>query len=222
VRLWDVHNPATASTAGQLPGASGQVAFHPDKDILAVAGADQTLQMWDVHEPGAPALVGKAPTGHTGGITAVAFDSDGRMAATASDDKTVRLWNTATPTHLTEFGGPVTGHTGPVEAVRFGAADATLLSAGQDGSLMVWDLRDPTHAQWFAALFSSTALTGLTALATSRDGHTVAVGTANATVIGDVAPERVASRICATEGAPITNQEWSQYFPDMPYQPPCP
>ncbi|MBB5896631.1 WD40 repeat protein [Kutzneria kofuensis] len=221
VRLWDVRNPVVAAAVGQLPGTSGQVMFRPGNDILAVAGADQSLQLWDVHEPGAPVLAGKVATGHRDGITGLAFDSDGRMLATSSDDKTVRVWDTATPTRVTEIGGPITGHSSAVAAVSFGSGDTTLLSAGQDGNLMVWDLHDPAHAQLFAAMFSSSALTGLTALARSRDGHTVAVGTANATVIGDVDADRVAAWICATAGSPITAKEWGQYFPDLPYQSSC-
>jgi WD40 repeat protein len=221
VRLWDVRDPAAATTVGRLPGTSGQLTFRPGNDILAVAGADQTLQLWDVHKPDAPVLAGKVATGHRGGITGLAFDSDGLMLATSSDDKTARLWNTATPSHITEIGGPITGHSSAVAAVRFGSGDTTLLSAGQDGNLMVWDLRDPAHAQLFAAMFSSSALTGLTALARSDDGHTVAVGTATSTVMGDVDADRVAARICASAGSPITAKEWTQYFPDLPYQPSC-
>ena len=71
-------------------------------------------------------------------------------------------------------------------------------------------------------MFSSSALTGLATLAVGPDGHTVAVGTANATVVGDVDPDQVAHLICTTDSAPMTTQEWKHYFPDTPQQQLCP
>jgi len=108
-----------------------------------------------------------------------------------------------------------------VPAVRFAGAGGTLLSAGQDGSLFVWDLHDPANPSLSAAMFSSSALTGLTALAVAADGHTVAVGTANSTVVGDIDPEQVARLICATDNSPITGKEWEHYFPGTPQRLTC-
>jgi hypothetical protein len=73
-----------------------------------------------------------------------------------------------------------------------------------------------------AALFSSSALTGLTAIAIHPNGHTVVVGSGTSAVIGEVDPETVARRICATSGSPLTPREWSHYFQNLPYREYCP
>jgi WD40 repeat protein len=221
VRLWDVHNPAPATPAGQLPGPGGPVAFHPNQNVLAMADAERNLKLWNVRDPGSPAQLGTVSTGHTGIVTSVAFDQQGRTLASASEDKTVRIWDATQPDHLSELGSPLTSHSGTVQAVRFAATGSTLLSAGQDGNLMVWDLHDRANAVRTAAMFSSSALTGLAAMAVAPDGHTVAVSTANATVVGDIDPEHVAELICATDNSPITGTDWDRYFPNTPERPTC-
>jgi WD40 repeat protein len=222
VALWQVHDPTTATLADKLPQTRGPVAFHPGTDVLAATDDKRALRLWDVHDPGAPARLGEVPTKHEAAITGLAFDRGGRMLATASDDKTVRLWDATDPRHPGALGAPLTGHTGTVPAVRFGPTNTTLLSAGQDGSLFVWDLHDPTHPKQSAALFASSALTGLTALAVAPDGHTVATGTANSTVVGDIDPDHVADLICATDPTPITSRQWTHYLPDTPERAICP
>jgi WD40 repeat protein len=55
---------------------------------LASAGADGTVRIWDATGN----CLHAAPTGHTGGITALALVGND-VLATASDDGTVRLWD---------------------------------------------------------------------------------------------------------------------------------
>ena len=154
--------------------------------------------------------------------TGVPFATEqSRLLATAGADKTIRLWEVTRTGQPTAIGPPITGHSATVQAVRF-TGGSTLLSAGQDGSLMLWDLHDPPYARQQAAMFSSTTLTGLSTLAVGPDGHTVAVGTANATVVGDVDPDQVAHLICATDSAPMAAQEWEHYLPDTARQQLCP
>ena len=63
----------------------------------------------------------------------------------------------------------------------------------------------------------------VTGLAFSPDNRLVAVGTSAGTLhIWNVDPDAVARRICQAVGTSITREEWTRYFPSIPYRPPCP
>ncbi len=66
------------------------VAFNPDGDLLAIAGADRTVRLWNT-ATGQPH--GQPLTGHTDRVNGVAFSPDGTLLAIAGYDNTARLWN---------------------------------------------------------------------------------------------------------------------------------
>ena len=60
----------------------------PNKQILATAGYDRTIQLWSL-------ATGKHLStleGHNGAVLALAFRPDGKVLASASADRTVKLW----------------------------------------------------------------------------------------------------------------------------------
>jgi WD40 repeat protein len=105
--------------------------------------------------------------GHTEAIYSVAFNKDGTRAATASFDKSVRLWDPATGKQLREFSG-TNGHQSLVLSVAFHPNGDQIASGGSDNTARVWDvpLSMPVREFVHAA--------GVTALAVSPDGKTVA------------------------------------------------
>ncbi|RMI30521.1 hypothetical protein EBN03_20790 [Nocardia stercoris] len=97
-------------------GAVHQVAYRPDGQLLASAGADGTIRLWNVSgtpgPAGPPITCGKPVTGTT-------FSSDGRLLAAACGDG-ARLWDVTDPaapalqTHLSDAATGVVfgpGHT---------------------------------------------------------------------------------------------------------------
>jgi WD40 repeat protein len=56
----------------------------------------------------------------------------------------------------------------------------------------------------------------------SPDGSTLAAGSQDGTTrLWHVTPVSAAAYTCGTAGSPITQAEWAQYLPGLPYNPPC-
>ena len=56
----------------------------------------------------------------------------------------------------------------------------------------------------------------------SPDSHTLATGSDDHTArLWDTDPDHIATQVCASAYPRITPAEWSQYLPDLAYQPPC-
>jgi WD40 repeat protein len=156
-------------------GAVTGVAFSPDGQTLASAGADGSVVLWDVRTR---TRIGEPLEGHIGPIVAIAFSPDGRTLAAGNSpedtgdaaDARVVLWNTHTHKRL---GRPLRCPQASLGGIAFGPHGQTLATAGSsddgDGTVVLWNVRTHHHGPPMNGHQG-----GLAGVAFSKDGHMLA------------------------------------------------
>jgi WD40 repeat protein/tRNA A-37 threonylcarbamoyl transferase component Bud32 len=142
--LWD------AASGKPLPGLSGDrgnvtaLAFPPSStSVLALGGADGTVQLWDVTAKSRLSMV----DAHAGGITALAFSSDGARIASAGRDQKVMLWEVVAKPSQLRRSQAFEGHTDVVSSVAFSPDGKELVSGSFDGTAKFWELAPRRKAE---------------------------------------------------------------------------
>lgn len=169
--LWEVEGGTLLRT---FPGHESLITdadFGPDgRTITTVCNA--VVREWEI-KPGLCSA--RMPT------PAPIFDvrflpGEKKLVTTDSDERfAVRVWELGAPSPLRVL----TGHTGPVANVAFDPRSGAIYSASYDGTLRVWD---PDGESRVLARREG-ARSGLNALTISPDGTTIAIGTADGSVV---------------------------------------
>jgi WD40 repeat protein len=225
VRLWDTADPAHPRPVGQfLTGSTGSVsslAFSPDGRTLVISGSKGRL--WDVADPAHPRPVGPFLTGGNGGVCSAMFSPDGRTLASGDgNDGLIRLWDAADPAHVRPLGQPLTGSTGGVCSLAFSPDGRALASAGNDGLIQLWHLADPARPQPVSQTLASSTSIIVQSVAFSPNGHILASGGSDSiTRLWNLNVSYAIERICTTARNNLVPQQWHNYIPQLPYQPPC-
>lgn len=96
IKLWDLNTGDLVATLSEYPWVRTAVvdevnylAFSPDGQTLASAGADSTIKMWHL---GAKDLIDIMHK-HNGIVRCVAFTADGKILASGGDDRTIQFWD---------------------------------------------------------------------------------------------------------------------------------
>ena len=156
-------------------------AISPDHTLMAVAGADGTLNLWNVASPGRPVLVDHLVAANASDpLYVTAFSPDGQVLAAAGAARQVRLWNISDPAHP----APLPALTGPASTIYSVAfsPDGRMLAAGSaDHDAWLWNVSDPS-APVTAGSPLAAASAAVNSVAFGLSGKVLAEGSVDGTV----------------------------------------
>jgi WD40 repeat protein/transcriptional regulator with XRE-family HTH domain len=224
IRLWNLIDPAHPRPLGHTQAGDTSLiswAFSGDGHTLATIDGVGTIRLWNLIDPAHPHLLGRPLANSTADIASVALSSDGHTLATIDGGGMIRLWDFTDSAHPRPLGQPLATD-GSAGLVAFSPDGHTLASAssGYDGTIQLWDFTDPAHPSPVGQpLADGTAV--ISSVAFSPDGHTLAIGGDDGTIrLWNLNVQYAIQRICATAGG-LTPRQWSQYIPQLRYQPSC-
>lgn len=222
VALWDTRDRGGLEPLTTMTDATANVlavAFSPDGRTLAAGGVDGVVWLWDVTDPQQPVRRTPPLDGPTNSVYWLSFAPSGAELAVGSADGTVRLWDVSDPDGPEE-GAVMNGPDGYVMGVAFSPDGDRIAAASTDNSVWLWDLDSSDEPQLYAVLRGAAG--GNNAVTFDHDGQWLAAGGQNTDVhFWNTDPDQVATEICRSSGDAITEAEWDQQVPGLPYQPPC-
>ena len=115
------------------------LAFSQDSQLLAIGGAEKTIQLWQINER---RLV-TSWAGHSSSIYTLAFSPDGRYLASGSGDQQICLWVLPSGALYQRW----SGHSGLVCALRFDPTGQLLISGSADQTIRLWRIGTPGEPQ---------------------------------------------------------------------------
>lgn len=222
VQLWDIsdpRHPIPRHTITNLPGIAYALDFRPGSALLAV-GAGNDVRFYDLADLRAPRMLGSTAPG--GRVNTIDWHPDGHTLLILSSEPTMGLWDVADPARprlTTSF---------PLITTTLRASispDSHTVAAGTNDHIVeLWDITGPNPRR----VASLTSPTPSDIVAFSPTNNVVATAGAERLTPGsfphlwDTDTDRIAAHLCDTVWPRITPTEWTQYFPGLPYQPPCP
>nr|WP_273944277.1 hypothetical protein [Kutzneria chonburiensis] len=115
----------------------------------------------------------------------------------------------------------ITGYGDVVYSAVFSADGRRLATGDGDGTTRLLDIGDPGNPRELG-VFSSPPGDGVDRVAFSPDGHTLASGGIGGVVrFWPTVINQVINRVCAVAHPRITESEWDQYLPGVPYHALC-
>lgn len=132
VRLVDFASGEVKAVVGRSTDVALDVAFRPGTNELAVASADQQIQIINSET----LEVVRTLASHADWVTAIAWNKDGSRLVSASRDKSAKVFDAANGELLISY----KGHDAPVRGVMVSPDGQHVLSTGTDSQLHRWEI----------------------------------------------------------------------------------
>ena len=220
--IWDVSSKEALNTIEtETRTAIDAAVLNPAGDVLAWSYCqtytggrctESAIQLWDIkagQASGAPLIIED-----TGLVTSLVFHPKGKFLASGSANGNIFIWDLLTGQQV---GLPLTEHSRPVISLTFSPDGAFLASSSPDGMTILWDMNTRQ------ATGDPFSMPGVSSAGFSQAGNLVlATGATDGSVIlWDVSADSWLQRACEAAQRNFTQREWSQFFPDRPYQKTC-
>jgi WD40 repeat protein len=131
-KLWEL--PTETSNPSSLPITSC-LALAPDGHTLAIAGAENEIQLRDSRRPPYRTSL----VGHADQVTCLDFSPDGAWIVSGAEDGTVRLWEVSTGRELALLGEMEKG----ICTVAFSPDGKLVAAGGFDRIIRLWQIAAP-------------------------------------------------------------------------------
>jgi WD40 repeat protein len=132
---WQICDVATGGTLFSLPERPrGEMAFSPDRKLIAAGGGQNTLLVWDIDKRSIIARMGK----RTSSDLDIVFHPDGRRVLTGGTGPSVRVWDIRSQKEVLTLADPAYKSQFPRIALN---RNGTLVAAASiDGAARLWNL----------------------------------------------------------------------------------
>lgn len=161
-QTFDKEHMAVAENPGQ---GVMSVAFSPDSQYFASAGADNNIKLWKFIESKFKQI--SSLSSHTQIVRAVVFSPDGKILASGSNDKTIKLWNYKNGNEIRTL----QQHSKAVTSLAFDDSGRLMVSGSDDTLIMVKSLDEDREIQAIPIEFHSSYVQSV---AFSPDGWFIA------------------------------------------------
>lgn len=131
VRLLDFASGEVTAVVARSTDVALDVAFRPDGNQIAVAGADSLIHIVDLETKQTVQTL----AGHADWVTAVGWSSDGQRLVSASRDKSAKVFEVKTGELLATYAG----HGAAVRGVLMSGDGTQVFSVGADNQLHRWE-----------------------------------------------------------------------------------
>ena len=134
--LWTIGSTSTPLRVSMGTTPIANLAFKPDRKIVAVGSYDYLVWLWDLtstpkrREPF---------RGHIGPVLRVLFSPDGRILSSATQRDQIRLWDVE---GSGVFDTVLKGNQTAITAMAFSGDSKFLVSGADDGLIVLWDLSE--------------------------------------------------------------------------------
>jgi WD40 repeat protein len=221
---WDISDPAHPTRTGTsaLHGAEHGSLITANNVLAGTSSqytnkGDVALRVFDAARgklQSTAALPG--PVGAALGIS-----SDGKLLAeTGNAGDTITVWDTSDPQHPRTLAAVPAGR--QVEFIAFDPSGKVMADWGATGStVQVWSLADRAAPVLLLSVATPDG-SDLTSAAFTPTGTMLAVSDGTDVSFFDTDPADLANRLCSYTGGTISQAQWSQFAPGIPYQNPCP